>query len=162
MRRPVAVLILWLIAPFFLYCQDSDLRLTILDVSTKEPLVGATIECDGKGKVSDIYGRVEFVLPAGTRELQCRYIGYEPILGTIALQPGIRLDTTIFMNPTQQLLETATVTSSRNKRTLGEATVSLDIIKPDFIRRNNAVSLDAVLDRIPGVQILDGQPNIRG
>lgn len=162
MRRPVAVLILLLIAPFFVYCQESGLSLTILDASTKEPLIGATIECDGEGKVSDVYGRVRFVLPPGTHELKCRYIGYESIVGSVMLRAGAGLDTTIFMTPTQQLLETATVTSSRNKRTLGEATVSLDIIKPDFIRRNNAVSLDAVLDRIPGVQILDGQPNIRG
>ncbi|MDV7393749.1 Plug domain-containing protein, partial [Arthrospira platensis SPKY1] len=60
------------------------------------------------------------------------------------------------------ILQTATVTSGKFEKSLGEVTVSLEVIKPQLIESVNTVSLDQVLEKVPGVNIIDGQANIRG
>lgn len=142
--------------------QLATIVVQLLDGTTQESLIGATVELNGSGKVTDVYGKVQFQVSPGSYHIICRYIGYNIAEEELSVLAGDNRSITIRMEPAQLLLETATVTTSRNKKSLGEATVSLDIVKQDFIRRNNAMSLDGVLDRIPGVQILDGQPNIRG
>jgi len=66
------------------------------------------------------------------------------------------------MKETATLLNTATVTSGKFEKPLGEVTVSLEVLQPDLIESNNATSVDDILDKVPGVTIVDGQANIRG
>jgi iron complex outermembrane receptor protein len=60
------------------------------------------------------------------------------------------------------LLQTATVTSGKFEKPLGEVTVSLDVLKPRLLESTNTTSLDEVLVKVPGVSIIDGQASIRG
>lgn len=45
---------------------------------------------------------------------------------------------------------------------LEEQTVSMEIIKPHLIESKNTRSIETVLDQTPGLNILDGEPQIRG
>jgi outer membrane receptor protein involved in Fe transport len=163
MQRYLCFFLIWTFGGFVgLHAQPAHLTVYISDAETGERLPAATIIVGAEGKVADVSGQASWELDPGEYAVVCSYIGYQTLRDTFFCMAGERTEKYYALLPTQLLLEAATVTSSRSTRSLAEATVSLDIIKPDFIKRNNAVSLDAVLDRIPGVQILDGQPNIRG
>lgn len=162
MTRAFYLITIFLLAGCYGFAQQAVVDISLFDSETNDPLQGATVQLGSIGKTSDFSGNAIFHISPGYYILQCRYIGYENYRDSIAIEGNDSLFIKIELNPTSLLLETATVTTSRNKLSVAEATVSIDVLKPGFLKRNNAVSLDEALDRIPGVQILDGQPNIRG
>src|SRR5690606_29854386 len=54
------------------------------------------------------------------------------------------------------------VSSSRYEQKLEEQVISLEVLKPSAITNKNATSVDAALESVPGVSIIDGDPQIRG
>jgi len=68
----------------------------------------------------------------------------------------------ISLTETVNILQTATVSAGRYEKPLSETTVSLEILKSALIENTNATSLDIALDKVPGVNIVGGQANIRG
>lgn len=59
-----------------------NLRGTVLDKLTREPLTGATVQISGttQGAVADIDGNYSLEVKNGTYNLVVRYIGYRDIL----------------------------------------------------------------------------------
>ena len=55
-----------------------------------------------------------------------------------------------------------TVTASKYEQRVSESTVSIEVLQSDYISSTNASSAEDVLDKVPGVQMVDGQANIRG
>ena len=43
-----------------------------------------------------------------------------------------------------------------------EITVSMEVIKPSLIENKNTTNIQTAMDQVPGVNITDGQANIRG
>ncbi|MGR3809655.1 carboxypeptidase-like regulatory domain-containing protein [Jiulongibacter sp. NS-SX5] len=80
MKRPLALLLF--LMPVISMAQTS-IRGNITDITTKEPLQGATILLDGKtdgsGVLSDAQGRFEIAnVPAGRHFIRVTFLGYEP------------------------------------------------------------------------------------
>ncbi|OFY71629.1 MAG: hypothetical protein A3G23_01825 [Bacteroidetes bacterium RIFCSPLOWO2_12_FULL_37_12] len=59
-------------------------------------------------------------------------------------------------------LEQIVVSSSRFKQELNEVSVSMELLKPTEIGSSNSITLDKALEKVPGVNVVDGQINIRG
>ncbi len=144
-----------------LYAQVENISGTILSSDTNEPLIGVTLRTKNTAVISDINGAfsLENVYPNDTLILS--YVGYNSLRIPLAQQNGLR-DLDIKMTPSENLLETATVTSGKYDKAIGEITVSMEILKPKLIEDTNTKSLDQVLEKVPGVTIIDGQANIRG
>jgi iron complex outermembrane receptor protein len=56
----------------------------------------------------------------------------------------------------------AVVSAGKFEQRLSDVTVSMEIIQPEFIENTNTVNMETVINQMPGVDILDGQPSIRG
>ena len=136
----------------------------VIEKGSNEPLIGATVQLDGSGTATDLDGRYVLEnIEAGTYLLEINYVGMKSYSEPIEIgedQNSLELDVVLVRD--NLLLSEATVTSSKFEKPLGELTVSLEVVKPQFIEENNAGAIDEILDRLPGVQILDGQPSIRG
>ncbi len=136
----------------------------VIEKGSNEPLIGATVQLDGSGTATDLNGRYVLEnIEAGTYLLEINYVGMKSYSSSIEIgedQNSLELDVVLVRD--NLLLSEATVTSSKFEKPLGELTVSLEVVKPQFIEENNAGAIDEILDRLPGVQILDGQPSIRG
>ena len=142
--------------------QMTSLSGRIVDRETGESLTGATIQSGDRVAVSAPDGQFHLAVMAGSHQFIVQYVGYEQQQLTLDI-PGTGLDSVeIALTVSALILETATVTSGRYERSLAEATVSLEVLKPQFIDHLNTVTLDEALDRLPGVNIIDGQANIRG
>ncbi len=126
-----------------------------------DPLVGATIVCDAHGTYSDLNG--EFILQVNDHRgsMRVSYVGFTTRIVDFDLR-----DTTteliIMLESMADLLGEVTVTSGKYEQPLGETTVSIEVIKPALLQQTNTTSVDEVLQKIPGVNIIDGQANIRG
>ncbi len=138
----------------------------ILDSNTDEPLIGANVStklASGEviGTTSDFNGLFSLNIDDQQEAsmLTIEYIGYDDHLVILSDQSS---DLTIKMVESATLLETATITGSRYEKSLAESPVSISVIKPDLLERSNTTILTELLDKVPGVQIIDGQANIRG
>lgn len=155
-------LLLFLYLGNLLFAQQATIRGVVTDAKNGEPLYPATIKVNDFGTITDFDGRFELNVNPGIQELEISFIGY----GTITKRVRTGLNEIIELNLTLEeavnLLQTATVTSGKYEKPLAEATVSLEVIKSDLIQSTNARSLDQTLEKIPGVNLVGSQANIRG
>ncbi len=155
---------LWALQP-----QGREMVLTgsVSDALTGEPLPGASIRVLNSGTTSGPAGTytLRFTVDDTTTLLSvsCSYVGYAPqtIDRTIDAHTTA-LEQHFMLAEGNLLLETATVTGGRYRRSLGEVTVSLEVLPLSVIEYGNAISLDEALEKIPSLHITDGQVNIRG
>lgn len=129
---------------------------------TQETLIGATVRSGDIGNVTDFEGRYTIELPAGTYKFEVSFTGYEKQEFEISIAEGETKEQNIFLEEANNVLNTATVTSSKVAKPLGEVTVSLEVIKPSLIENASTSSADEVVEKVPGVNVIDGQANIRG
>lgn len=142
--------------------QNGVLTGKVLDGQTKEVLISATITAGDIGELSDIDGQYRLSLAEGEHLIQVRYLGYHEFSTTIQIKAGQTIAQDFLLTEQATLLETATVSSSRFEKPLGEVTVSMDVLRPNLIESTSKLSLDDALQKIPGVTVIDGQANIRG
>lgn len=140
-------------------------RGTITDKESQDPLIGATIAVKGTatGTITDFDGNYSLTVTAPNGVLVISYVGYETVETPYNIPGGqgtITVD--IVMEEAGILLNETVVTASRFERKLGEETVSIEVIKPSFIGDNNLTDASDVLNKSPGVTVVDNQPNIRG
>ena len=143
------------------YSQKALLQGTISDESG-ETLPSATIQIGEQGTIADFDGQYSIELAEGTYQIAVSYLGYEDYESTVVLTEDSPTTLNIVLSETVSLLQTATVTTGKYEKPLSEVTVSLEVLKSDLIESINATSIDQALEKIPGVNIIGGQPNIRG
>ncbi|MEO6190750.1 MAG: TonB-dependent receptor [Saprospiraceae bacterium] len=134
----------------------------ISDYKTKEPIIGALLIADSSSSVSDNEGRYALTLNSGRYELLISYSTYKTIVKSIILQKDQIITLDFAMEESNILLDVAEISTSRFEKPITESPISIDVIKPINAERLNSVTADQVIDKVPGVQILDGQVNIRG
>ena len=148
--------------PFLLTAQQAPLNGTITEAATGEALPGVTIRSGEKGSSTDLNGQYSLVLSAGAHQITVSYTGYESRTTTVRLAAGETQVFDIQLSNSDNLLQQATVTAGKFEKPLGEVTVSLEVLKPRLLESVNSTSVDEVLVKVPGVNIIDGQANIRG
>ena len=135
---------------------------TVTDIVTGEVLIGATIASGpSAGTITDLSGTFELVLPTSEVELLVSYLGYRDLVVQLnELDNTKSLD--LGLEKSQMILETTTITGSRYEKSLSRSAVSINVIQPQLLDNTNTTNIDKLLDKIPGVQMIDGQANIRG
>ncbi len=134
----------------------------VTDVETGEALLSATLRIGDLGVITDLDGKYEFDYQAGPQNLVISYLGYEEIQQNVEITAGERREYNFQLKSSATLLETATVTSGKFSKPLGEVTVSMEVIQPRLLEATNSTRADDILSKVPGVSIADGQANIRG
>ncbi|HEC44504.1 MAG TPA: TonB-dependent receptor [Bacteroides sp.] len=136
---------------------------SITDSLSSEPLIGAAVIIDdGPGTISDTNGKYQITTTGYQVHLICRYVGYQSERRTIHIVDRDTILLDFIMKPSFTVLDEIVVSASRYKQSLSDVMVSMNIIKPQRIRNNNTTSLEEIIGQTPGVEILDGQPSIRG
>ncbi len=149
--------ILLCIISFLAYGQQK-INGTIKDIKTGEPIYGAAIACGDVGTTSDLDGNFSLEI-SNECEVNISYLGYS---SRKMKSSEVALNAIISLSETSELLEATVVTASKFEQRLSESTVSVDVLKPTLARSVNTIKVDALLNKLPGVQVIDGQANIRG
>jgi TonB-dependent SusC/RagA subfamily outer membrane receptor len=156
------LLFLGLFASVSLWAQKITIKGKVTD-NNKEALIGAVVKINDKTIISDVEGNYEIVINrAENIKIECSYVGFLTQKSDFALseRPVQTIDFQLVEGT--NYLNTVTVTSGRYEKKLGEVTVSMEVIKPALIESNNSQSVDKVLEKVPGFNIIGGQANIRG
>lgn len=146
----------------FLVAQSATVTGSVTDKYTSEQLIGAHVAIDEQSLVTDASGNFQLEISPGKYKLSLSYVGYVDHMEELEIKGSEDIDLNISMMLSDNLMETAVISSSRYEQRIAESVVSIDVIKPDLIENTGAVSVHEVLDKISGVQILQSQANIRG
>lgn len=143
------------------FSQNRAVTFKAMDHSTGQPLEYVALYTSAGGALTDKYGMASLSLEAGVQEVRASLVGYENFKMTF-LPDTITQAVIIRMKESSGLLNEVSVVSGRYERQLITEVASVNIIKPELLKSNNLASMEDLLDRIPGIQMIDGQANIRG
>ncbi len=136
---------------------------TVVDAGSGEPLIAVNISADRRsGTATDLNGEFLLTLDVGEHLIEFSYVGYSDQQKKIFLQEGEVIQLEIGMKVSRKMLDEVVVSAGKYEQKLSDVTVSMEVIKPHQLSNQNIVSLDMILEKTPGISILDGQPSIRG
>ncbi|MEN8229521.1 MAG: TonB-dependent receptor [Bacteroidota bacterium] len=156
--------ILLIITGSWLFGQDKGVvRGSVRDAESGEPLVAVNISANRRtGTSSDLNGAYSLNLDAGDHLIEFYYVGYKGIKKEVNVDARGTTHLDILMTISSRMLDEVVVSAGKNEQKLSDVTVSLEVIKPHQLSNQNITSLDMILEKTPGISILDGQPSIRG
>ncbi len=151
---------------FFLHLslcsQEYVLLGSVKDGETGEPLIGATVTACSAATVTDVEGAFQLDIEESSCPVSISYLGYEMFADTINLPLEDGKPFIAFLTKSDNILDQAVITASKYALRQSETTVSLQVLKAQSIESSNVSSIDDVIENLPGVDVLDGQVNIRG
>lgn len=163
MKKYVLILLLNIIFFFASAQKNTIIYGVVTDSLNNDALIAATVVLDGKsGTMSDTAGFYSISTSSDQVNLECRYLGYETSALTISTRgrDSIRVD--FRMKQSYTLLGDIVVSAGKYEQKISDVMVSMEVIKPERIYNTNAITLESVIRQTPGVDIMEGQPSIRG
>ncbi len=149
--------------PGFLLAQTATLKGIIRDSTNQEALIGANIISDIKTYAkSNINGEFVLKLSAGQHEIKVTYSGFKEKKIMVSLVENESKSMTILLLAKTEELKMVTVSGSRFEKRAAEEIVSIEVLKPAQILNTANNSMEDALQRVPGVDVVENQVNIRG
>ncbi len=151
----------------FFVCSFAEAQIVvkgkIKDKLTSDGLMGVAIIADSRtGGISDVNGNYTLSLTEGKHNLEFKLLGYNPVTRAIELKTGDSLRLDITMETSSRSLDMVVVSAGKFEQKLGDVTVSMEVITPQLVESRNTTSMENIIDQVPGVNVTDGQANIRG
>lgn len=158
--------IMFLFCSSILLSQIEQARLSgkVQDSVTGEPVIAAYVVVkgdQGKGVVADAEGNYSIQLPAGKITLLFKQVGYTAEEITLELNPNEKKVLNVQLKQSTRELKTFVTTAGKYEQNIEELTVSMEVLRPNIIENKNTTSIDDALQQVPGVTIVDGEPQIR-
>ena len=145
------------------FAQDAYLTGRVSDLKTKETLVGVAIAVDDStGTVTDINGNFVFKTKPGKHVVKVKAISYKEMIQALELKENDTLHWNILLESDVKELGLVVVSAGKYEQKLTDVTVSMEVLKPALIENKSIQSIETAVDQVPGVNVIDGQANIRG
>ncbi len=144
-------------------CQESTLQGKVYDEKSGESLPGVNIIIDRDHiATTNADGFYRELLMEGSHTLVFKYVGYAEKMVKVTLKAGEIIIKDIYLEPQSIELSTAVVSASRYEQRLSDVIVSMEVLPADYIEAVNTRNIDETISLLPGIDIIDGQANIRG
>jgi outer membrane receptor protein involved in Fe transport len=148
-----------------LYAQKAILKGVVQDASSSETLIGVNIYLINDisiGGTTDINGEYQFLCPIGKQKIGVSFIGMVSDTLDVLIQENQENKIKILLTPDAEILETFKIEVGKFNKKVEDLTVSMEVIKSEVLEEKNIRSVETILEQTPGVNILDGEPQIRG
>lgn len=160
--------LLMLLFPFLAFSQNAEsgaIRGLITDKENGDPLIGANVyqkKDITAGTVTDLNGRYYLELKPGNYSITFSYTGMKAETREVAIKAGETQQINLNLEPFSYDFDEITISAGRYERTPEQLMVSTEIIGNKVIAAKNTTNISTILDQVPGVNILDEEPQIRG
>lgn len=133
----------------------------ITDAFTREPLIGVTIlnTDNNSGTVTDFDGAYSLEVTSLPAHIKFSYVGYQTEEKVFKTIPAVY---NLILQADNEVLDEVVVTAGRFEQRMTDVTVSIEVVKPQALRSQAPTDLSATLQTLPGVEVIDKQPSIRG
>ena len=126
-----------------------------------ETVPGSYITSGTNAVASGFDGKYALQLSPGTHTLSCSFIGMATQSKSFSLNEGQNVVWDVVLETEARVLDMAVVSAGRFEQSVAEVTVSLEILHPALVESKATTSLESALEQIPGVSMVDGEPQIR-
>ena len=153
-----------LLFSFILFAQKQVIvKGKISDLKTGKPLSEVyIIHKNNQLSTTDTKGNFQFKTQAGQIELTFRLIAYKTLTKKYFLKENDSLILNIQLQPTENQLSEIIISANRKAQRIADLTVSISMIKPEYILQNNLINANELINQVSGIEIIDGQASIRG
>lgn len=114
---------------------------------------GVTTTSDGSFEIRNVTGKITILF---------QFTGYE----TVTREVIVDNDETVILNISLETrireIDQVVVSANRIEQRIAELSVSMDIIKNSFISGNHITDAQEIIDKTPGIEVMDGQASVRG
>jgi len=130
---------------------------------SSEPLYGVyVIYGKNLGTSTEEDGSYRIKADTGRLNITFQFVGYTPVTKHIHLKSGETVELNIELETETQAIDQVVVSADRIEHRIAELTVSLDIIKSNFISESHITDAQELINKNSGIEVLDGQVSIRG
>jgi len=126
-----------------------------------EPVPGSYITSGTNTVASGFDGKYAIQLTPGTHTISCSFIGMGTQSKSFSLNEGQNVVWDVILETEARVLNMAVVSAGRFEQSVAEVTVSLEILHPALVESKATTSLESALEQVPGVSMVDGEPQIR-
>lgn len=145
------------------FSQNALLSGLVKDAASGETLIGVSVKInDSSGIATDVNGKFSLSLSPGKQTITFSFVGYQTQQRIITIKPGQQTEIELNLVRSATELGTVVVSAGKFEQKIEEVTVSMAVLKQNLIENTNTTAMEDVMELIPGVTIIDGQPNIRG
>jgi len=150
------------------YCSSifsqSTIRGKVFDNTTLEPLAGVYVIYEkGKGTATGQDGYFVINTDSSSLNLSFKFIGYRPVTRKINLKSeNETTELEVAMDMELREIGQIVVSANKNEQKVAELTVSMDIIKSGEFIKTHITDAQELINKTPGIEVLDGQASIRG
>ncbi len=145
--------------------RNGTLKGSVMDSVNHEAAIGATlydVNEPSKGAIADVSGNYELSLSAGKHKIRCSVVGMGTEIVEVLIDSGKTTICNILLKSSSIQLQTFVISAGKYERKLQDITVSMEVLKPSLIENKNSTNIKDALEQAPGLDILDGEPQIRG
>lgn len=136
---------------------------TVSDKTNGQPLAGALVLIQqNRGVAADASGYFLLWAEKPVVQLTFQMLGFKSYTQKVSPIASDTLRLKVELSPEVFDMDQVVVTASRIEQRLAELTVSMSVLKPQMVENRHTTDAEALINRVPGVDILDGQISIRG
>jgi len=164
MMRLISAAILLLAASAVCSGQDkSTIRGIITDKNSHESLIGVYV-IYGKhlGTTSDVKGFYSINTGDNKVSITFQLIGYESVTKEVIISTNDTVELNIGMEMKTLEIDQIVISADKIEKRIAELSVSMDVIKPSFLSDNHITDAREIINRTPGIEVMDGQASVRG
>jgi len=149
-----------------LFAQNGTINGLVTDAQNGDPLpfvnISTTVGENLVGAQTDFDGNYTLEVPEGTHEIKFSYTGYETQLVTQYIGAKEAITLNVELGTSSTLLQTVVISEGKYEKPISKVTVSMEVLKPSALSNANDTQIDQAIEKVPGVDVVDGQANIRG
>ena len=158
MRKLFLILMTLMVSSWTLMAQSHTYHGTVVDASSNEPLIGATIlpVGGGRGVATDVDGKFSLTVPASVTKVQVSYVGYTTTTATLADNMTVKLVTT------DTSLDDLVVMGYGSAKKLGSVVGSVAVVGEATLKNTATPTfVDALQGQVAGLSIYSnsGEPS---
>ena len=162
--RYIITAIVFLLASSVYSAQNTGiLKGRVTDINSREPLAGVYI-IYGKhiGTTSDEKG-FYFISPIeGKTSITFQFIGYESVTKDIVIRSNDTTELNIGLEMKIREIDQIVVSADKIEKRVAELSVSMDVVKSSFLSDNHITDAQEIINKTPGIEVMDGQASVRG
>ncbi len=163
MRYAFCVIAILINTAFNVALSQCTVRGKVYDINTLEPLPGAYLIYEKKqGTITDVNGHYSIVSNAAALDITFRLTGYKSVTRSIALKAKDTVVLNVGLEMDIKEIGQIVVSANKTEQKVAELSVSMDVLKAADYLKTHITDAQELINKTPGIEVLDGQASIRG
>ena len=142
---------------------EGFVRGKVTDKNSGEPLTGVyVIYGKNLGTTTGQEGFYLIKTVPGKVAISFQFIGYGSVTEIVTVTENDTVVLNIGMELKVREIDQIVISANKTEQKIAELTVSMDIIKTAFISDNHITNAQELINKTPGIEVMDGQASVRG